>query len=292
MGNSKDTQRRDRLEILSKPPASHWVENLRGLGVPLCCIRTFPRETRKDHHMHLPKLRSPRCRERSLTALVLRCGFFDPNKHRPLLPKDVRARVPEMKSLPSVDDTKAKIASRMTDQLKTYLHDVDAGYRRSSPAIEHKRQQIQARHTQERKAETLRIAQREQSELQSRASRLPKGFSGIWSRITGKFSKIKAENEMEALRAWQRDRSEKDRLIQRQLDERGRLQQAIKKMRDTRAQEVAQIRSEIAAYVAMKRGDVPSLSAIKRSTPKDQTKSRERQSGLQRERSRDRGPRF
>lgn len=138
----------------------------------------------------------------------------------------------------------------------------------------------------------LRIAQREQREVQQRAGRLPKGFTGIWSRVTGKFSKIKAQNEMEALQAWQRDRAEKDRLIARQLDERQRLQQSIKKMREERSEEVAQIRSEIAAYVAMKRGDVPSLNAIKHDGAKERAKTRDQQRGgfeRPRERTRDRG---
>lgn len=235
---------------------------------------------------------------RAVVAVDVRGETYALSRWSGVKTKDIRERIPDLKSLPSVDDTKANIASRMTDQLKTYLRDMDAGYRRLSPVAEFKRQQMQERHTQQRNAETLRIAQREEREMQLRTSRLPNGFSGIWSRVTGKFSKIRAENEMEALRAWQRDRAEKDRLVSRQLDERQRLQKAIRKMRDERAREVAQIRSEIAAYVAMKRGDVPSLNATKQSK-KDQTKTREAQRGVsdrqkqsRRDRDRDRGPGF
>ncbi|MHC0054842.1 relaxase/mobilization nuclease domain-containing protein [Actibacterium sp. D379-3] len=213
---------------------------------------------------------------RGVVAVDVRGETYALSRWAGVKAKDVRQRMPDTKSLPSVDETKANISSRMTDQLKTYLRDVDAGYRRLSPVAEYKRQQMQERHAQERKAETQRIAQREEREMQIRASRLPSGFTGIWSRVTGKFSKLRAENEMEALRAWQRDRAEKDRLVSRQLDERQRLQKAIRKMRDERAQEVAQIRSEIAAYVAMKRGDVPSLSAHQKAQ-QDQTGSREQQ---------------
>ena len=164
-----------------------------------------------------------------------------------------------------------------------------------------KRQQLQARHGEERKAESMRISQREQREMQNRTSRLPKGFSGVWSRITGKLSKIKSQNEMEALQSWQRDRAEKDHLFQRQLDERYHLQAVIKKMREERAGEIAQIRSEIAAYVAMKRGDVPSLAKRAQSEDQAKTKMRERKrtgsdrdQQRQRERSRrdDRGREF
>lgn len=232
---------------------------------------------------------------RGLVAVDVRGETYSLSRWAGVKAKDVRERIPDAEFLSSVQETKARIASRMTDQLKSYLKDVDAGYRRASPALELKRQQMQARQTEARKAETQRIAQREQREMQHRASRLPRGFSGIWSRVTGKFSKIKAQNEMEALQSWQRDRTEKDRLVSRQLDERQRLQAVIKKMREERGKEVAQIRSEIAAYVAMKRGDVPSLAKAAQSIEQANTKMRARKRGnsdreqqRQRERTRSR----
>lgn len=238
---------------------------------------------------------------RGVVAVDARGETYSLSRWAGVKAKDVRERIPDAEFLSSVQDTKTHIASRMTDQLKSYLKDVDAGYGRASPALELKRQQMQARQTEARKAETQRIAQREQREMQHRAKRLPRGFSGIWSRVTGKFSKIKAQNEMEALQAWQRDRAEKDRLVSRQLDERQRLQTVIKKMREERGKEVAQIRSEIAAYVAMKRGDVPSLAKRTQSEEQAKDKLRQRkqrgdnrtqQRQRQRERARSRGDDF
>ncbi len=213
---------------------------------------------------------------RGVVAVDVRGETFSLSRWLGVKAKDVRERIPDADFLPSVQDTKSQIASRMTDKLKNYIHGVDEGYKRASPAIEHKRQQMKARHGEERKAEYARIAEREKREQLTRAARLPKGFSGIWSRITGKLSKIKDQNEMEALRSWQRDRTEKDALVTRQLDERQRIQDAVRKMRETRAQEVMQIRSEIAAYVAMKRGDVPSLFKRLQSEEQAKTKMRER----------------
>lgn len=210
--------------------------------------------------------------------------------------KDVRERIPDADFLPSAQEAKEHIASRMTERLKTYIKEVDDGYKRASPAVEHKRQQMVARHGEERKAEYARIAEREKREQLARSERLPKGFSGIWSRITGKLSKIKDRNEMEALQSWQRDRQEKDRLVQRQLDERQKLQDAVRKMREDRAKDILQIRKEIAAYVAMKRGDVPSLAKRAQSEEQAKTKMRtrqrqgqDRQRQRQRERTRPRG---
>ncbi|MEM7060803.1 MAG: relaxase/mobilization nuclease domain-containing protein [Pseudomonadota bacterium] len=229
---------------------------------------------------------------RSVVAIDVKGETFALSRWSGVKAKDVRERIADSKALPSVADTKAQIASRMTEKLKSYLNEVDAGCRRSSPAIEHKRLEMQARHTNERQAEMQSILAREQQEAKHRAARLPKGFSGIWSRITGGFSKIKQQNEMEALRSWERDRAEKDRLIARQLDERQRLQKAIQKQRKDRAQEVMQIRKEIAAYVAMKRGDVPSLEAGRSENNAQKAMERardemQRQGQRQRERNRD-----
>lgn len=233
---------------------------------------------------------------RGVVAVDVRGETFSLSRWSGVKAKDVRERIPDADFLPSVQGTKTHIASRMTDKLKTYIHEVDEGYKRASPAIEHKRQQMKARHGEERKAEYARIAEREKREQLTRAARLPKGFSGIWSRITGKLSKIKDQNEMEALRSWQRDRTEKDALVTRQLDERQRIQEAVRAMRETRAQEIMQIRKEIAAYVAMKRGDVPSLAKRTQSIEQAKTKMRERgrqgsdrQRQRQRERTRGRG---
>ena len=213
---------------------------------------------------------------RGVVAVDVRGEAYALSRWAGVKAKDVRERLPDADFLPSVSETKAHIAGRMTDQLKTYIREVDDGYKRASPAIAHKKEQMTARHSAERKAEYARVAERERREQVARAARLPRGFSGIWGRLTGKVAKLKAQNEMEALQSWQRDRQEKDRLIQRQLDERHKLQEAVRTMREKRAQEITQIRSEIAAYVAMKRGDVPSLTKRNQSVEQGKDKMRQR----------------
>lgn len=245
---------------------------------------------------------------RSAVAIDVKGEVYSLSRWSGVKAKDVRERLKDAEHLPTVDETKTQIASRMTDKLKSYLSEVDAGYRQLSPSIEFKKQQMIERQQQDRKAAYKRMSDRETREMQARAARLPKGFSGIWSRITGSFSKIKKQNEMEALRCWERDRAEKDALVQRQLDERQRLQKAIDKMREDRGKEVAEIRKEIAAYIAMKRGDVPSLDAAHKAKEiakeKEQVRKRnsDQRERVRRERTRernrnrgrgfDRGPEF
>ena len=78
------------------------------------------------------------------------------------------------------------------------------------------------------------------------AQQLPRGLSGIWHRLTGQFAKVKAQNEMETLLAWQRDRAEKDALIFEQLKERQVLQTDIKKQRAIVQNELMLLREDVA----------------------------------------------
>ena len=77
---------------------------------------------------------------------------------------------------------------------------------------------------------------------------MPSGFSGIWHRITGRYAKVKALNEREALEARQRDRAEKDALILKQLEERQALQLDIRAQRAAAQEELLQLREDVARY--------------------------------------------
>lgn len=236
---------------------------------------------------------------RAAVAIDVRGEVYALSRMAGVKAKDVRARIGDMKALPSVDQTKQRISDRMTDKLNGYLHEVRAGAKTLPPGIAFKLEQMVARHRDERKTTWARHEQRELREKQARAARLPKGFKGIWSRVTGKFSKIKEKNEMETLQCWQRDVKERNALYHRQLDERAKIQAVIHQRRMERAEEIAKIHKEIAAYIAMKRGDVPSLSALKQSPEKakartkQRAKARETETRAQersRERTRERGP--
>lgn len=171
--------------------------------------------------------------------------------------KDVAGRFPKPDQLPSVEATKALIATRMTERLQTYIREVEATYGRLSPSAEFRRTQMVQRQRQERKDLGEAHERRRQAEERARAARLPRGFSGIWHWITGKTSKIRFQNEMDAANATQRDRAEKDALIARQLTERQELQKAIRHFRDQRAKDIGEIEKDIGEYLALKRTELP-----------------------------------
>ena len=175
--------------------------------------------------------------------------------------------------------------------------EIEEGFKKLRPALELRRTQMVERHKAERSSLAQYQQQRETKEAAARAARLPeKGFGKLWSRITGKYSTLKAQNEHDSWQALRRDQAERDKTIAKQLEERQRLQAAIRKTREERIQELSALRQEIANYLLMQQGKsasiTPDRAAIQTSRARiTQTSSRDTY-GRERSRTRDRGPDF
>lgn len=196
--------------------------------------------------------------------------------------KEVKERLGDVEALRSVEETKALIASRMSEQMKGYVAEVQANYRRLTPSVVFRREQMVQRQRGDRESLAREQAARRDEEMRARAARLPKGLGGLWSRITGKYTRIRRQNEYEALKAEARDRTEKDALIARQLEERRGLQATIQRMREQRAQEIGQLRQEIADYLTLKSRALELPGAEENSpeaTPRGRTRRRREKDG-------------
>ncbi len=64
---------------------------------------------------------------RGVVAVDVRGETFSLSRWSGVKAKDVRERIPDADFLPSAQDTKTYIASRMTEKLKTYIREVDDG---------------------------------------------------------------------------------------------------------------------------------------------------------------------
>lgn len=110
--------------------------------------------------------------------------------------KDVTARFKGTESLPSVEDQRQKIARLVADNLRDHKKQLEDGYKRLRPTLELRRTQMVERHKIERNGLAELHKSREAREAAARAARLPqKGFGKLWSRLTGKYSELKAQNE-------------------------------------------------------------------------------------------------
>lgn len=160
--------------------------------------------------------------------------------------KDLERRLGASDQIPALEEANAEIAKAVSHKLHLFAEEVERSGKQRLEIVEFRRTEMVARHQEERAKLAKAQEKRWLAESRQRAQQLPRGLSGIWQRLTGQYSKIKAEHEMETLLAWQRDRAEKDNLVFEQLKERHALQTDIKKQRAIVHRELMLLREDIA----------------------------------------------
>lgn len=190
---------------------------------------------------------------RGFVAVDYRGEVYAVARYSGVKTKDVEARLGDPRGLRSVEQIKAEIASGMTARLQDFIKDTERDATRRSLLIEFRKAEVIGRHQEERLRLTQAHERRWKAETQKRAERLPTGFSGIWHRLTGRYAKVKAQNERDALDALRRDRAEKDALIVRQIEERQAVQQEIRAQREATQQELLRLREDVAHYMGLEK---------------------------------------
>ncbi len=118
--------------------------------------------------------------------------------------KELETRLGDRDQLTSVNVVKAEIAKSMSRKLEAFIVEARRDAKQRFAMIDFRRSEMVARHKGERTNLGRRHKKRWVAEAHERSQRLPRGFSGIWHRLTGQYAKIKAQNEQETLQAWQR----------------------------------------------------------------------------------------
>lgn len=165
--------------------------------------------------------------------------------------KDVRARFGNPDQLPSVEEARAAMAARMSERIKGFVRQAELEAGQGRKALELRRSDMAEKHRDERQSLTDAQEKRWIAETNARAARLPRGFSGIWKRLTGGYAKIRERNEREAWQALLRDHAERDGLIAGQLDARRGLQQEIRDQREQQQADLLLLREDVARYQDM-----------------------------------------
>ncbi|MFY0310865.1 relaxase/mobilization nuclease domain-containing protein [Leisingera sp. D0M16] len=185
---------------------------------------------------------------RGFVAIDYRGEVYSLSRHAGVTTKKLENRIGDRNRLRSVDEIRNEIARGMSRKLAAFIRQTERDARQRIELADFRKAGMTARHRDKRAELWARHEQRWQAETRERAQRLPRGISGIWHRLTGRYARVKAQNEQEALQAWQRDRTEKDGLIHRQLDERQSLQRDIRMQRELARQELMQLRADVANY--------------------------------------------
>jgi hypothetical protein len=166
-------------------------------------------------------------------------------------PKQIKERLGELDKLPSVDQAKAEIAKRMTDVLQTYIADIKQQSQQKFQPLRQSVLTMRDKHRLERERLKNEQEERWKLEQQKRMARVPRGFTGIWHRITGTYQKVRDRNERETARCTTRDRDEKQALITRQLQERVVIQEKVQILKREHREAMLNIRLDIGRYMEM-----------------------------------------
>ncbi len=199
--------------------------------------------------------------------------------------KDVRARLGNAEDLPTVEKAKADIAAHMSDMLRGHIAQAEAAQQKRMAMLALQREQIVEKQRKERADLETAHAKRAALENTERASRLNKGFRGLWDRLTGRYGKQARENEREHQLSIERDCREKNVMVQHHLDERQSFHILARSTRAAHARDMEQLNRDIAEYMHLGKSERLELrqqfhdaSNQKGKSPKD--------------RQRDRGPRL
>ncbi|WP_323810715.1 relaxase/mobilization nuclease domain-containing protein [Sphingobium baderi] len=168
--------------------------------------------------------------------------------------KDVRARLGDAAALPSVAKVSETIGKEIAPRISRHIAEAKRIAQNAMQPLQERKQAMKSVHQQERKRLDDKQRERRNVEQQTRSMRLRKGVAGIWDIMTGRHSKTRKQNEMEAWFGVQRDRAQRHDLVAAQLKDRQTLQRDIGQTRERHARQMLGLYRDAARYREMARG--------------------------------------
>jgi hypothetical protein len=187
--------------------------------------------------------------------------------------KELKNRLGDPKSLPTVERVKAEIAKNMTQILELHIKEVHEKLKKQKEPLLQRKQAIKKHHQKHRTILKEKQEERWNRETVERSKRLLKGLKGIWHRITGKYQKIRSQNELEMKQCQVRDKDEKQAFISRQLKERQNLQGQISHALQEHKLETSSLRKEISRYIEI--GEASQITLQEKTRPSNKNKGYE-----------------
>lgn len=189
--------------------------------------------------------------------------------------RDVAARLGKPDSLPTIEATRTTLRARTARQLRDFRgRDEKAKEAEIKPLKDKLDAMVRSHRTERQKLQTAQ-AQRQDREQRERAARFRKGFAGLIDRLTGKAASLRKANDVDAYKAFLRDRAQRETLSYEQIKERRVLQAPLEAMH--------------ARHRAVRmRFNRQVLDALNTNARGDASRGRERQRERPRERDRDR----
>ncbi len=167
--------------------------------------------------------------------------------------KEMQARLGDSATLPSVSATKEDLARRMTKTLEAHQKAIRQQIQNEAVPLLQERLAMQQRHREERERMKQFHEKRQAHETRVRSERMSKGMKAVWHWITGKYQKMREENERQLGRSKERDSAEKRLMIDTQLKERRLLQTELLGVRQQHQATRTALREYVAYYMRLGR---------------------------------------
>ncbi len=190
--------------------------------------------------------------------------------------QEVRERLTDEKSLPSVGEARIQIAKEMAIRLETISQEQKNVLEARRAELEEKRQILLHQHRFERKR--LHDAQHSywQYKQQEWRNNFNTGFRGLFDRLTGKRNKIEERNEQDAWNVEMRQQQERDALIFKQLETRRVLQSRIERLESLKTYRLDELEHDKSQYQAMREQRLEQLEIQRQEQNRDRPQPRQR----------------
>jgi len=157
---------------------------------------------------------------RGFVAVDLQGEVYSIARQTGVRTKDVEARLGNPKNLPSVDETRHDINSRLKGMVRSQLEALRTEHMEELRPLEEERIRLLEAQRGERKQLQVLQDRRRRLETLDRQARFRKGVGGILDRLNGRAAQTRRQNEHEAFLAYRRDVEQRERLFQQQMQER------------------------------------------------------------------------
>lgn len=144
--------------------------------------------------------------------------------------KEIEKRIGKASNLPSVDKVKAKILGQVSKLFKSFITEQSKTHQKALKPLLKTKHAMTKQHRIDRAAQKSYQETRWQKEELKRATRIRKGFKGLWDKLTGTYWKSRKVNEKETIHAQKRDQGEREHLIKKQLIQRQNLQARLNQL--------------------------------------------------------------
>ena len=175
---------------------------------------------------------------RGFVAVDVYGEVFSVTRQLGIKAKALEKRLGPPTSLPSVAEAKEKIGTQVRDLFETYRQDVQRKHDQELRPLLRIKKTMTDQHRKDRAAQKAYLDKRWDREQAVRASRIRKGFKGLWDKLTLKYWSIRKANEKEAWTCYVRDREERQALIEVQIEQRQKLQDQFDTMRKRQEEEM------------------------------------------------------